>query len=395
MEMVSRTIASLQERLQPLLDFLNHSEHAKRAGDPSICDFVFGNPHEMPLDGVVDAIRTHAVPRNKDWFAYTVQIRDAARKVADGLTARHGLPFEPDDIRFAPGTFGALAASLRAIVDPGDEVIFVSPPWFFYESMIAALGATPVRVSLRPPHFDLDADLVAPAITARTRAILLNSPHNPTGRIYDRAALDRLATVLQRGSAWQARPIVLVSDESYNRVLFDGRAFVSPAVAYPHTLIQYTYGKQLLAPGERIGYIAVSPGMAQRADMRGAILFAQIVGGWQIPSATLQRAVVDFEDLSIDIGAIERRRNRMADVLRGLGYAVMVPEATFYMMVKSPIADDGAFGRLLQRHDIFVGPGTLFEMPGYFRISLTANDDMVERSLPGFEAAMAEARRTS
>jgi aspartate aminotransferase len=387
MAIISQNLTRLQQSLHPLLDFLNNSEHAKRTGDPSICDFVFGNPHEMPLDGLVDSIRRHVVPRNKDWFAYTVHHKDAARKVADGLAARDGLPFEPDDIRFATGTFGALASSLRAIVDPGDEVIFLSPPWFFYESMIAALGATPVRVSLRAPHFDLDADLVAQAITARTRAIIVNSPHNPTGRIYDRAALDGLARVLQLGSTWQARPIVLLSDESYNRVLFDGRPFVSPAVAYPHTLIQYTYGKQLLAPGERIGYIAVSPQMAERADVRAGILLAQIVGGWQIPSATLQRAVVDLDDLSIDIAAIQRRRDRMAAALTGFGYDVMTPEATFYMMVRSPIADDGAFCRVLEKYGVFVGPGALFEMPGYFRISLTANDDMVERALPGFEAA--------
>jgi len=388
MPITSNSLAALQQNLRPLLDFLNHSTHAKRRGDPSICDFVFGNPHDMPLDGVVDAIRARAIPENKDWFAYTVQIREAAEKVAARLTADHDLPFEADDIRFATGAFGAIASSLRAIVDPGDEVIFLSPPWFFYEAMITALGATPVRVSLEAPHFDLEADVIARAITARTRAIIVNTPHNPTGRIFDRASLDRLATVLRLGSTWQARPIVLISDESYNRVRFDGRPFVSPAVAYPHTLIQYTYGKQLLAPGERIGYIAVSPNMAEREQVREAVTFAQIVGGWQIPSATLQRAVSDFEDLSIDIDAVQRRRDRMASALTAMGYEVMIPEATFYMMVRSPIADDGAFCRRLEARDIFVGPGTLFEMPGYFRISLTANDAMVEKSLAGFAAAI-------
>jgi aspartate aminotransferase len=391
MNTISRTIASLQQQLHPLLEFLNNSTHARRQGDPDICDFVFGNPHEMPLDGVVEAIRHHAVPQNKDWFAYTVQVRDAARKVSEGLASRCGLPFEAEDIRFATGTFGALAASLRAVTDPRDEVIFLSPPWFFYESMIAALGAIPVRVALQPPQFDLDVEAIARAITSRTRAIIVNSPHNPTGRIYSRAALDRLAETLTRAASQHGSPIVLLSDESYNRVLFDGRSFVSPAVAYAHTLIQYTYGKQLLAPGERIGYIAVSPRMPGREEMRAAILFAQIVGGWQIPSATLQRAVMDFEDLSIDIAAIERRRNRMGHALAAMGYEVMVPDATFYMMVKSPLADDGAFCRLLERHDIFVGPGALFEMPGYFRISLTANDGMVERSLKGFAAAIKNA----
>jgi len=383
----SHRIETLQARLRPLLDFLNHSAHARRAGDPAISDFVFGNPQEMPLDGLVEAIRRHAVPQNKDWFAYTVRHPGAAEVIASSLAEKTGLAFGPDDIHLAPGTFGALAAVLRAVVDPGDEVIFLSPPWFFYESMIAAEGAVPVRVTLRPPEFRLDADAIERAITARTRAIIVNSPHNPTGRIYSRAELDAFAAALTRAATRHGRPIVAVSDESYNRILFDGHAFISPAVAYANTVVLYTYGKQLLAPGERIGYIAVSPSVERRADVNAAVQLSQIVGGWQIASATLQRAVADLETLSIDVPALERRRDRLAAALIGLGYELAVPQATFYMMVRSPIPDDEAFTALLSEHDVFVGPGTIFEMPGYFRISLTANDDMVTRALPGFAAA--------
>jgi aspartate aminotransferase len=389
--MVSHRISALQRSLRPLLDFLNTSEHARRINDPTICDFVFGNPHEMPLEGLVEAIRRHAIPENKNWFAYTVHNQAGAAYVAATLAARMGLPFEAEDIRFAPGTFGALSSVVRTLVDADDEVIFLSPPWFFYESMIAVLGAAPVRVTLRGPDYRLDAEAIRAAITPRTRAIIVNSPHNPTGRIYDRAELDALSGVLREASNRHGRPIVLISDESYNRVIFDGRSFVSPAVAYPHTLILYTYGKQLLAPGERIGYIAISPSIAGRAELREAIRFAQIVGGWQIPNATLQRAVADLEVLSIDIPALERRRDRLGAALTQLGYEVMMPEATFYMMVRSPIADDRAFTGMLAAHDVFVGPGELFEMPGYIRLSLTANDDMVTRALPGFGAARAQA----
>jgi aspartate aminotransferase len=391
MDLVARRITTLQQQLRPLLDFLGSSAHARRAGDPGIADFVFGNPHEMPLDGLVEAIRHHAVPRDKNWFAYTVHNQSGAEAVSSALAKSTGLAFEPDDVRFAPGTFGALSSVLRTLVDEGDEVIFLSPPWFFYESMIAVLGAVPIRVTLRGPGYRLDADAIRAAITARTRAIIVNSPHNPTGRIYQRSELDAVAAALGEASARQGRPVVLISDESYNRVLFGGRAFVSPAVAYPHTLILYTYGKQLLAPGERIGYIAVSPQIDGRMALREALRFSQIVGGWQIPNATLQRAVVDLETLSIDVGAIERRRDRMAAALTGMGYDVMIPEATFYMMVRSPIPDERGFVDRLAGYGVFVGPGDLFEMPGYFRISLTANDDMVTRALPGFAAARQEA----
>jgi len=391
MDIVARRIATLQQRLRPLLDFLSTSEHARRAAEPDIADFVFGNPHEMPLDGLVEAIRHHAVPHDKNWFAYTVHNQSGAEAVAAALARSTGLAFDPDDVRFAPGTFGALSSVLRTLVDDGDEVIFLSPPWFFYESMIAVLGAVPIRVTLRGPRYRLDADAIHAAITPRTRAIIVNSPHNPTGCVYDRSELDAVAALLGEASARRDRPIVLISDESYNRVLFGGRAFVSPAVAYPHTLILYTYGKQLLAPGERIGYIAVSPRIQGRMALRDALRFSQIVGGWQIPNATLQRAVVDLETLSIDIDAIERRRDRLGAALTEMGYDVMIPDATFYMMVRSPIPDERAFVNRLAGYGVFVGPGDLFEMPGYFRISLTANDDMVTRALPGFAAARQEA----
>lgn len=395
MSTVSNRLTALQAGLRPLLDFLNHSEHAKRLGDPTICDFVFGNPHEMPLEGIVDAIQRHAVPENKEWFAYTTKVPAAVAAIAAALRTRTGLGFEPDDIFLAPGTFAALAIALRATVDPGDEVIFISPPWFFYQSMISVLGAVPVRVTLSAPDFRPAALAVESAITPKTRAIIVNTPQNPTGHIYTREELDALAAVLTRASTRHGRPILLLSDESYNRILFDGREFVPPAIAYPNTLVLYTYGKQLLAPGERLGYVAISPSMEARQDLREAVLFSQIVGGWQFPNTTLQRSVADLETLSIDIPALQRRRNRMFEALHGMGYALTKPEATFYMMVRSPMADDQTFTRVLARHNVFVGPGHIFELPGYFRISLTANDDMVSRALPGFAAALEAAKGSS
>ena len=389
---VSRRMAALQEGLRPLMDFVTTSEHARRMHDPAICDFVFGNPHEMPLEGLVESIRRHALPATQDWFAYMVRHPAAASAISSELRGRTGLPFEPEDIHLAPGTFGALAVALRATVEPGDEVIFISPPWFFYESMIVVSGAAAVRVRLSPPGYRLNAALIEAAITPRTRAVIVNSPHNPTGNIYTAEELAALAGVLMRASARYGRPILLFSDESYRRIVFAGRTFVSPAVAYPHTIVCYTYGKQTLAPGARLGYLALSPSIASREDLRSAVLLAQITGGWQIPDATLQRAVPDFERLSIDVGALERRRDRLAAALRAIGYELTVPEATFYMVVRSPIADDRAFTSLLARHDVFVGPGEIFELPGFFRISLTANDDMVNRAIGGFRAAFEDVR---
>lgn len=386
--MASSLIDGLAKDLGPLMSFLNDSPYMKRMGDPSICDFVFGNPHEMPLPGLVDALTRWSQPQNKDWFAYKMSEEPARAVVAESLRQRRGIPFEPADIALTTGTFGALSVALRTLIDPGDEVIFLSPPWFFYEPMIRVAGATPVRLTLKAPAFEPDPETLASAVTPRTRAVLINSPHNPTGRVYSRERLTLLAATLREASEHNGRRIYLLSDESYNRILFDEREFVSPAAVYDDTLVLYTYGKTLLAPGERIGYIAVPPAMEERDELRDAIFLAQVVGGWQFPNAVLQHAIADLESLSIDVPALQRRRDRLGAALDAMGYDVMMPEATFYMMVRSPLEDDVAFTGLLADQDVFVGPGLIFEMPGYFRISLTANDDMVERALPVFEEAV-------
>jgi aspartate aminotransferase len=241
---------------------------------------------------------------------------------------------------------------------------------------------------MAPPDFDLPIAAIAAAITSRTRAVILNSPHNPTGRVVPLSELAGLAEVLRAASARLGRPIQVLSDEAYNRIVFDGRAFHSVAEVYSETFVVYTYGKTLLAPGERMGYIAIPPTMGERERVRRAIGLAQWMTGFAYPNATLQRAIGDLEALSIDLPALQRRRDVMATALRAMGYALLVPEGTFYMMVRSPVADDGAFFERLAAHDTFVLPGSVVERPGWFRVSLTANDEMVARGLRGFAAAL-------
>lgn len=386
----ARILASLGENLHELMRYIEEYDPAKsRAG---VADFAFGNPQDMPLDGLVEAIGAHARPRDKDWFAYKTVEPAATEAVRDAAPARHGIEVDPGDVFMTPGAFGALSVAIRTIVDPGDEVIFISPPWFFYGPMIELAGGVPVRVTLTEPGFDLDVDAIEAAITPRTRGIIVNTPHNPTGRIYPRAQLDALGRVLSDAAERNGRRLYLLSDEAYCRILFDGNEHISPASSYPDTMVLYTYGKTLLAPGERLGYIALPRSMPDRDALRAPIFLSQVLGGWQIPSNTMMRATRDLDALSIDIGALQARRDRLANALRDMGYDLTVPDATFYMMVRSPIADDMRFTRMLAEHDVLVGPGVIFEMPGYFRLSLTASDAMVERALPGFEAALKTAR---
>jgi aspartate aminotransferase len=382
----------LTDTIRPFLAFFQ-GPMARWNADPSVANFAVGNPQEMPQPGYLAALQAALVPGDKDWFAYKLSEPASQRAVARGLSARTGLDWDPADVAMTNGGFAALAVAIRAIVEPGDEVAFVSPPWFFYELLISAADAVPVRVRVQPPAFDLDLAAIEAAITPRTRAVLINSPHNPTGRIYPVEALRALGDLLARQSVGRDRPIVLISDEPYNRIVFDGAAFHSPAEVYPDTIITYSYGKTLLAPGMRIGYVTVPPTMPDRVALREAIFVAQLATGFSFPNALLQHAIEDLERLSIDIGALERRRDRMVPALRAMGYDANLPEGTFYVMARSPIPDDVAFTELLATHGALVLPGSIVEVAGWFRISLTASDEMIDRGLRSFASALEASAR--
>ncbi|MDM7917425.1 MAG: aminotransferase class I/II-fold pyridoxal phosphate-dependent enzyme [Candidatus Eisenbacteria bacterium] len=381
----------LRQSIAPFMAFFTGPfEELNR--DPEVANFAVGNPQEMPLAGYVQALQKHIVPQDKDWFAYKLSEPRSQEAVARGLARRTALAWDPADVAMTNGGFAALAVAIRASVEPGEEVIFLSPPWFFYEELILAAGAEPVRVRLAPPRFDIDFEAIERAITPRTAALIVNSPHNPSGRVHTLDTWTELAEVLRRSAARTGRSITLISDEPYNRILFDGRSFHSPAEVIPKTVVTYSYGKTLLAPGMRIGYIAVPPSFPDRESFRESLMIEQLATGYAFPNALLQHAIEDLETLSIDVGALERRRDRLVPALREIGYETTMPEGTFYVMVRSPIDDDQKFLEVLARQKILVLPGTFVEVPGWFRVSLTASDGMVERALPGFRAARADVR---
>ena len=392
MRTISPTLRDrMRESVAPFMSFFGGPFEALNR-QPDVANFAVGNPQEMPLPAYVAALRDAAEPRDKDWFAYKLSEAESQRTVATTLTTRTGMDWDPDDVAMTNGGFAAIAVALRTLVEPGDEVVFLSPPWFFYEMLILAAGGEPVRVRLDPPTFDLELDRIAAVVGPRTRVVMLNSPHNPSGRVYPAADLQALADALIDASARIGRPIWILSDEPYNRILFDGRGFDSPSQFYPHTVITYSYGKTLLAPGQRIGYLTVPPTLPERRALRDEILMQQFATGYAFPNALLQHALADLERLSIDVGALQRRRDRLVPALREMGYEATMPEGTFYTMARSPIPDDVAFTDLLARHRVLVLPGTIVEVPGWFRISLTASDQMVEDGIPRFAAALDEAR---
>lgn len=381
---VAGHLTGIIQSMSGFLAAIMDPETARHAGDPAASNFIAGNPQELASREYVQALQRWAEPNDKDWFGYKMPHPPALAAAAEGLSKELGLSFGAADIVLTRGAHGALAAALTVVVDPGDEVIFISPPWFFYEALILGARGKPVKVRVKPRGFDLDVDAIAAAITPRTRALLINSPHNPTGRIFGEDTLVALASVLEEASARNGRPIHLISDEAYSRILFDGNRMITPAAFYPRSLLIHTYSKSSLAPGQRLGYVALAPGTPGRDELRQAFMVAGFSTGNMLPDAIMQYALPEIDAMSIDLDHLQRKRDRMVDALHEMGYEVHSPQATFYLLPKAPIEDDMLFARTLAEQKVLVLPGVAVDMPGYFRISLTATDAMIDRALPVF-----------
>ena len=372
---------------QLLYEFRRLSGYEQRRDEPGVLDFTFGDPHDPPSKAYVEILREALIPKHELWFAYNFGDAKAIEAATESLRRHIDLPFEPDDLFLTTGGFAAISIALKIVGDVGDEVVYSLPPWFLYEPVVLEAGLVPVKVSIDRETLDLDLDAIAAAITPRTRIVIVNSPNNPTGRIYPPATLERLATILDEASERNGRRIFLVSDEPYNRIVYDGSRFRSPLEFYPWSFLAYSYGKTLLSPGERIGYLAIAPTMPGREQFRDAIEAVQISGGWLFPNVSMQYALPRLEQLEFDIELFQRKRDTMVAALREIGYRLRVPEGTFYLFPESPLTDDVAFTQALDREGVLVLPGRMFETPGFFRISLTATMETIEASIPRFAAA--------
>ena len=366
-----------------------------KTDEPDALDFTFGNPHELALPGLVAAMRAQLEPQSADWFAYRTSERSAQEAVSEGLRTELGLDFEPDDIAMTQGAFGAISLAFALLADAGDEVVIPVPGWFCYEPMLHAANLVPVPAALDSGTWDLDIDAIAQAITPRTRIVVVNSPANPTGRVYPKTAWDALAEVLEEASRRHGRRIWLLSDEPYRRIRFDGVEFASPAGSYPWTVIDYSFGKVLLAPGQRLGYLALSPLVpaAEREELRAAFMPLGLAIGWGFPDAIMQYSVPALETLSIDMAELTRKRDRLHGALTEAGLEVTRPEGTFYLWGRAPGDDGQGFCDALADRGVYLMPGTLFRQPHHFRISLTATMTMIDRALPDLLDVAADSAR--
>ena len=382
---VSKTIAKQLENASWIRRMFEEGVRLKRErGADAICDFSLGNPDMEPPPAVLDALRRVAAGSRPGSHGYMPnpgypQVRET---VAKKLQRETGLEFAAEDVFMTVGSAGACNVILKSILDPGDEVIVLAPYFAEYQFYISNHGGRMVVVDT-DATFLPDVERIGAAITPRTRAILLNTPNNPTGRVYPESVLRDLDGLLTR--AGQA--IIVISDEPYKSFVYDGLRQTEVASCIANTVICNSWSKSLGLPGERIGYLALSPRLPDAAALRGACAFANRILGFVNAPAVWQWVMLEAADEKVDIAPYERRRNLLCDALEAIGYEVRRPEGAFYLFLKTPIPDDVAFTKRLAEEGVLAVPGTGFGRSGYIRLSLTIPLERIEESIAGFKRA--------
>jgi aspartate aminotransferase len=357
-------------------------------GADKVLDFTLGNPEIEPPPAVLAAARRVLESEARHLHAYMpnaghLEVRAA---VARRLRAATGLAYTPNHILMTVGAGGALNTVLKALLDPGDEVLTVAPFFAEYAFYAENHGG---RLVVVPPKADLTPDVRAleTAISPKTRAILLNSPNNPSGVIYPASTFVEIQALLDR----TARPIVLISDEPYRALVFDDVVPPEVPLLVTRSIVATSWSKSLAIPGERIGYLAFSPRMPEAAELFEACTFTSRVLGFVNAPALWQWVVAEVGDQVIDVAPYREKRDLMYEGLTRIGYQCVKPQGAFYVFPRTPIDDDVAFVRLLAEESVLTVPGSGFGVPGHIRISLTVERDTVMRALPGFERAFRRA----
>ncbi len=362
-------------------------------GADKVCDFSLGNPDLAPPDAFQKALEVAASDRSPGVHAYmpNAGIPMTRKKVAGFVGREHQVPVSEEEIIMTCGAAGGLNIIFKAILEPGDQVIVPRPYFVEYGFYVDNHGGKLVPVESNR-DFSLNMDKIDGAINPSTKAVLINSPNNPSGKIYSNDEIKALSDLLARASKTIGHPIFLVSDEPYRRLVFDDLEVPPILKHYRDSLITTSFSKDLSIPGERIGYVAVHPDISSREAMIGALTLANRILGYVNAPALMQRVISMSLDACVDTGTYQRRRDQFAEILRDAGYDFIMPQGAFYFFPRTPIPDDTQFVRLLLEELILAVPGSGFGMPGHFRLAFCVDEEVIGRSRKGFKRAFDAAK---
>lgn len=362
-------------------------------GAENVYDFTLGNPDIEPPEAFHVALLQLAQNPLPGMHRYmnNAGYQETRSAVAGKLARDSGLPVTAGHIIMTCGAGGALNVALKTILNPGEEVVILAPYFVEYKFYIDNHGGVPVEVWTNRDTFRLDLAAIEAAITTKTRAIIINSPNNPTGVIYQAEELAALGELVKRAQARTGHQVYVISDEPYARLAYNGMHVPNIFPLIESSLIVTSHSKDLALPGERIGYLAANPRMATAMQFVEGAVFCNRTLGFVNAPALMQRLVAGLQDVSVDIESYQARRDLLCDKLAELGFSMVKPDGAFYLFPKSPLADDVEFVKMAQKHHILLVPGSGFGAPGYFRIAYCINQKLIERSLPAWERLAAEA----
>ena len=361
-------------------------------GPEKVFDLSLGNPLLEPPSEFKQALAEIAQEPGSGQHRYMPNpgFIEARAAVAEVLTEESGTHFAPTDIIMTVGAAGAINVALRALLDPGDEVIIIAPYFAEYTFYIQHANGV-YREAQSTPDFMPDLDSLASLVNERTRAIIINSPNNPSGVIYPEAVIAEIANILQAAEARYGTEIYIITDEPYRKLIYTDDPYPFVFKHHDRTIVATSHSKDLGLAGERIGYMAVNPGDPGKVDLLDASVFMLRTLGFVNAPAIMQRVVAKLQRSSVDMSQYLRKRDIIHSGLTKIGYRCNLPDGGFYLFPKSPMPDDVAFVNLLKSKLVLVVPGVGFGMGGYFRASYCVEDQVLHGSLGGFAEAFKEA----
>ncbi len=366
-------------------------ELKKEFGANAVCDFSLGNPDVPPpaaTKETLEEIAANAVKPLGLGYCPNAGLPSVRETMAEYLTKQQNTQVAAKDVVMTVGAAGALVSFFRAVIEPGDEVITPAPYFVEYGAYCGHFGGVLKPVPSIPPSFRPDIAAIEKAITPKTRAIIVNSPNNPTGTIYSLEDLQAIAAIVDKVNETRERPLFLLGDEPYRAFAYDG-AEVPPLLPLTKfACVLGSFSKTLSLAGERIGYFAANPAMPDQETLIAAVTLTNRTLGFVNAPVIGQRLAAKLVNETVDLEIYDRRRKLMAKVLRDAGVEFEMPKGAFYFFAKSPVEDDAVFVDALLKEKILVVPGRGFGFPGYVRLSCSVDEEIIERSAEGFKRAM-------
>lgn len=363
-------------------------------GPEKVYDFSLGNPDYEPPQEVQDSLVKYVTGETAGLHKYmnNAGYPDIREKIAKKASEESGLPLTGNHIIMTCGAAGGLNVVLKSILNPGDEVIALAPYFVEYGFYAENHGGKLVVVPTDPDTFQPSATALEKAITPKTKAVIINSPNNPTGVIYSESILAEVAALLNRKEQEFGSQILVISDEPYSKIVYDNAKVPNILSIFPHSVVVNSYSKSLALPGERIGYIAVNPQIQEAGLFISGMIFANRTLGFVNAPSLFQKVIGDSLDVVVNMDEYKRRRDYLYDHLTELGFTCVKPEGAFYLFPKALIPDDVEFAQRALKYNLLIVPGSGFGCPGHFRLAYCVGMETIKNSISAFKALAEEFR---